>query len=326
VELICRNKPICTNARSLLSTISAAYFRCRIPNGLLSCYEDKREIIFSLKTRDHHEAMRRVSIEAGKLQTEFEALRRPLVNAQNPPKRLDYTDAEIERLSLLWTRCVLGTDDKQRIDGYSDESFDEQAERLADTEQDLKKIYARGELEKIYPALDGFLALTRTAPPDDPIAYRRLAMSFLKAVLQATKLQLARQEGEIVETELIVPADKVYVAQVTPASDKPSSRLDLSQLLQNWQGAVSHRAPSTVDAYTSAVKEFKASRHHRSRLSRSRCRRGVRIRCRQTSQNPIFPSSYSRTFRTRECRFPAFRRTLQSRRPATSVPAIVARQ
>lgn len=95
---ICRNKPICANARSPLSTI---YFRCRIPNGLLSCYEDKREIIFSLKTRDHHEAMRRVPIEAGKLQTEFEALRRTLINAQNPPKRLDYTDAEIERLSLL---------------------------------------------------------------------------------------------------------------------------------------------------------------------------------------------------------------------------------
>ncbi|BBP03572.1 hypothetical protein TPL01_11110 [Sulfuriferula plumbiphila] len=63
------------------------YFRCRIPNDLLSCYEDKRDIIFSLKTRDHHEAMRRVPIEAGKLQTEFEALRRSLVNAQNPPRR-----------------------------------------------------------------------------------------------------------------------------------------------------------------------------------------------------------------------------------------------
>lgn len=83
-------------------------------------------------------------------------------------------------------------------------------------------------------------------------------MSFLKAVLQATKLQLARQEGEIVETELIVPADKVYVEQAAPAAGEPSSRLDLAHLLQNWQGAVSHRAPSTVDAYTSTVKEFKA--------------------------------------------------------------------
>ena len=63
------------------------YFRCRIPNDLLSCYEDKREIIYSLKTRDHHEAMRRVAIEAGKQQIEFEDLRRSLVNAQNPPKR-----------------------------------------------------------------------------------------------------------------------------------------------------------------------------------------------------------------------------------------------
>ncbi|BBP03573.1 hypothetical protein TPL01_11120 [Sulfuriferula plumbiphila] len=51
---------------------------------------------------------------------------------------------------MLWTRCVLETDDKQRLEGYSDESFDEQAERLADTEQNLKKICARGELEKIY--------------------------------------------------------------------------------------------------------------------------------------------------------------------------------
>jgi hypothetical protein len=150
------------------------YFRCLIPNDLISSYDDKREITFSLKTRDHHEAMRRVSIEAGKLQTEFEKLRRSIVNAKNPPKPLNYTDAEIERLSLLWTRCVLETDDKQRMDGYVDESFDEQAERLIDTSQDLKKIYARGELEKIYPALNGFLALMHTAPPDDPMAYRRL--------------------------------------------------------------------------------------------------------------------------------------------------------
>lgn len=54
------------------------------------------------------------------------------------------TDAEIERLSLLWTRCVLETDDQQRLEGYPDESFDEQAERLTDTEKSLKEIYARG--------------------------------------------------------------------------------------------------------------------------------------------------------------------------------------
>ena len=234
------------------------YFRCRIPNDLLSCYEDKREIIYSLKTRDHHEAMRRVAIEAGKQHIEFEGLRRSLVNAQNPPKRLDYTDAEIERLGLLWTRCVLETDDKQRLDGYPDETFDEQGERLAETEHDLKKIYARGDLEKIYPALDGFLALTRTAPPDDPAAYRRLAMSFLKSVLHATQLQLARQAGEMVETERIAPADKVYVEHTAPAAGKPPSSLDLVQLLQHWHGAVTHRARSTVDAYTAVVKEFKA--------------------------------------------------------------------
>lgn len=234
------------------------YFRCRIPNDLLSCYEDKSEIVFSLKTRDHHEAMRRVAIEAGKQQIEFEALRRSLVNAQNPPQRLDYTDAEIERLGLLWTRCVLETDDQQRLDGYPDETFDEQGDRLADTEHDLKKIYARGDLEKIYPALDGFLALTRTAPPDDPAAYRRLAMSFLKSVLHATQLQLARQAGEMVETEQIAPADKVYVEHTAPAAGNLPSSLDLVQLLQNWHGAVPHRARSTVDAYTAVVKEFKA--------------------------------------------------------------------
>ena len=233
------------------------YFRCRIPNDLISSYDDKREITFSLKTRDHHEAMRRVSIEAGKLQTEFEKLRRSLVNAKNPPKPLNYTDAEIERLSLLWTRCILETDDKQRMDGYVDESFDEQAERLIDTSQDLKKIYARGELEKIYPALNGFLALTHTAPPDDPVAYRRLAMSFLKAAMQATHSQLARQNGELVETEAIAPADKIYVVQPDQTESNTSSALDLNELLQNWREAVAHRAPATVESYTAAIKEFK---------------------------------------------------------------------
>jgi integrase len=233
------------------------YFRCRIPNDLLSHYDNKREIIYSLKTRDHHEAMRRVSIEAGKQQTEFEALRRTLVNTQKSPKQLVYSDAEIERLSLLWTHCVLETDDRQRLDGYPDESFEEQAERLTDTEQHLKQIYARGELEKIYPALNGFLVLVRVQPPDDPVIYRHLAMSFLKAALQATKLQLARHNGDVVETELIAPANKVYVEHIAQPINEELSRLDLAQLLQNWHEAIPNRAASTVDAYTSAIKEFK---------------------------------------------------------------------
>lgn len=41
------------------------YFRCRIPNDLLSSYDNKREITSSLKIRDHHDAMRLVSIAAG---------------------------------------------------------------------------------------------------------------------------------------------------------------------------------------------------------------------------------------------------------------------
>ncbi|MHB1676775.1 MAG: DUF6538 domain-containing protein [Sulfuriferula sp.] len=232
------------------------YFRCRIPNDLISSYDDKREISFNLKTRDHHEAMRRVSIEAGKLQTEFEKLRRSLVNAKNPPKQLNYTDDEIERLSLLWTRWTLETDDQQRLEGYVDESFDEQAERLIDTDQDLKKIYARGELEKIYPALNGFLALTHTVPPDDPVAYRRLAMSFLKAAMQAIQSQLARQNGEIVETDTVAPADKVYVVQPDQTETGTSSPLELGKLLQNWRVAVAQRAPATIESYTAAIREF----------------------------------------------------------------------
>lgn len=152
---------------------------------------------------------------------------------------------------------MLETDDQQRLEGYPDESFDEQAERLTDTEKSLKEIYARGELDKIYPALNGFLALIRTVPPDDPALYRNLAMSFLKAALQATKLQLARHDGDIVETELIAPADKVYVEPANTTADQSLSRFNLTQLLQNWYVAVANRAPSTVDAYTSVIKEFK---------------------------------------------------------------------
>ena len=236
---------------------SVYYFRCRIPKDLAFHFKDRREITFSLQTHDYHEATRMVSIEAGKWQAKFEQLRRSTTSAKTPVKRLDYSDAEIERLCLLWKHCVLETDDQQRLDGYEYETFEEQAERLIETEQDLKRIYARGELEKIYPALDGFLTLLRVAPPADEATYRQLCMSFLKTVLHTTKIQLARQNGEIIETESVAPSDKVYSEHVEQTKTTSSPQMDMDTLLENWRDAVAHRAPSTVESYTAAIREFK---------------------------------------------------------------------
>ena len=102
---------------------TAYYFRCRIPKDLTCHFKDSREITFSLQTHDYHEATRMVSIEAGKWQAKFEQLRRSTTSAKTLVKRLDYSDAEIERLCLLWKHCVLETDDQQRLDGYESDAL-----------------------------------------------------------------------------------------------------------------------------------------------------------------------------------------------------------
>lgn len=111
------------------------YFRVRIPSDLLEVYAPKKEIVFSLKTKDPKEAKARCRVEAVRIDQEFEEHRRRLeaekklialsasssLSDQAPAAPLTDLDSvpdyELDRLAVLYLHEVLAHDEQERAVG-----------------------------------------------------------------------------------------------------------------------------------------------------------------------------------------------------------------
>ena len=114
------------------------YFRVRIPSDLLEAYAPKKELTFSLKTKDPKEAKARCRVEAVRIDQEFEEHRRRLKHEQElvafsatsyqedsspaaPLTDLDsIPDYELDRLAVLYLHEVLAHDEQERTSGSTE--------------------------------------------------------------------------------------------------------------------------------------------------------------------------------------------------------------
>jgi len=116
------------------------YFRVRIPSDLLEVYAPKKEIVFSLKTKDPKEAKARCRVEAVRIDQEFEEHRRRLElerrqqeqlaqaqgtgEASSPAASLtdlgSIPDYELDRLAVLYLHEVLAHDEQERAAGSTE--------------------------------------------------------------------------------------------------------------------------------------------------------------------------------------------------------------
>ena len=88
------------------------YFRAKIPADLREHY-GKNEIVFSLRTSDLREAIRKERLESLKLDQEFLDARRYI----KTEVRTTLTELEIERLSALWYHQLMEEDEEGRFQG-----------------------------------------------------------------------------------------------------------------------------------------------------------------------------------------------------------------
>jgi hypothetical protein len=98
------------------------YFRAKVPQDLLKHYSPKRELKFSLDTRDRSEAVRRVRVESVKLDQEFAALRNG--TSLHLKRTADLSPAQIEAIGSTWLAGWLEHDEEARSRGLSGEEFD----------------------------------------------------------------------------------------------------------------------------------------------------------------------------------------------------------
>jgi DNA-binding GntR family transcriptional regulator len=188
------------------------YFRAAIPRDLQAIY-GKREIIYSLKTRDHREAERLVRQASASLDNEFDEKRaRPTLVE---PLRLSLADeSAISHICDLWRHQCLNGDAFNRSSLLTDDELDEMEASRLETEKALRKAVARGRIEAIQPALQQHLAINGIAVTGDAEAQRKLGWAFLQTVAETHRDTMSRDQGEVVRTP---PAPAAMAGRSTSA-------------------------------------------------------------------------------------------------------------
>jgi hypothetical protein len=234
------------------------WYRRRIPLDLVSAYGNSREIRHSLKTSDRKEAVRLARLRSVELDNEFERKRRERAAVEAPQpvwENVDLTGEQIRRLCLLWQRSVLETDDANRIGGFIETDFDDLGAHLTEVQPALRQALARGQLEVIAPALHSYLFLCRVRVDETSPAYRQLQHQFLQTIIQTIEAQQRRLNGEVMQTEALVPASEVFQPKFAQASEDTFGCAELYEL---WEKAGDDRPIGTTSSFKTASQQFGA--------------------------------------------------------------------
>ena len=195
------------------STITAQPF----PKDIAATYP-KAEETFSLKTRDYAEALRRVRIEAVKVDKTFEEHRRWLAS-QNAPCVDHLTPEQLSTIKQAYLHHLLEEDEEVRLDGFEDAeaisagaetveyaprpSFEEYEELVDDMDSVTRKNLARGKQDEFFRAeaeevlsWQGIEARLSASSPD----WRKVVKALQEASVEAADAKRGRNEGDVVPT------------------------------------------------------------------------------------------------------------------------------
>ncbi|HLO76357.1 MAG TPA: DUF6538 domain-containing protein [Magnetospirillum sp.] len=202
------------------------WHRAAVPVDIKDTYP-KAEETFSLRTKDHREALKLVRIEAARVDRLFDDYRRRMALQAQPP--LDnLTDEQIKRIGEAYYAALLDEDDEVRNEAFEGRSFEEYAEDIDTFDASTRYQYARGEVDSFYAEeVDEVLSwnnvnlrLAEASP-----SRRKLARELQAAAIRAYKAKRARNEGEPIET----PAPPVMAGSRPVAAE----RMDTSALLSS---------------------------------------------------------------------------------------------
>lgn len=233
---------------------STYYFRVKIPVDLRRHYDGRQEIKYSLGTKDHREAARLVRQHSARLDQEFEALRGASQGLVPPAqrKRVVPDPSTISALCDHWRYLTLDGDAWSRCQGLSESEYEDHLAQRQATQEALRTLLARGQSEKVYPALKIYLDLLGLDIRPEGEGFRNLAYAFLQTAVQTTADLLRRDAGEVVQTP--EPVGLPFAATVSGST----THITLVELLTDWEKAVANRPESTVRAFRYAVQEFHA--------------------------------------------------------------------
>ncbi len=252
------------------------WFRAKVPANLLSYYAPKREITFSLKTKDFKAAVERLRVESVRLDQEFAVATAKLQAAP----RNTISDTEIERLAALHYQMRLEEDDEFRAFGsgdqkvlrgvelqagdrasspwtpeqitaefgLSDREFQKALEATESVLEEQRLRLGRADTSLVLDLVDDLLDQNAIKLAPKSPEYRKLSLAVLKADVRALEAIVARNHGQVIETPVLTPAmDRAQGG----ASLSPS----LSKVFLEWKAQ--HKGPEkTAQTFQVAVERF----------------------------------------------------------------------
>lgn len=220
------------------------YHRAAIPKDIADTYP-KAEETFSLKTKDHAEALRRVRIEAVRVDEKFAAHRRRL-EAQNAPCVDHLTQEQLNTIKQAYLRHLLEEDEEVRLDGFEEPdavaegedpiaheprpSFEELEELIEDMDAVTRGNLARGKQDDFFRdeaeevlSWEGIEVRLASHSSD----WRKVVRALQEASVEAADAQRKRNVGDV------VPAPPEPLQQPVTASSAASAPL-LSAAFERW--------------------------------------------------------------------------------------------
>ena len=230
------------------------YFRAKVPVDLLPFYPGA-EIKFSLRTRDRQAAWQRVQLESLRLDREFDTRRKSACDADAPLTVVTAIDDEfITKLKASFLRDSLDSDTDLRTSPFGDIDYELRQEQLEQQLAALKHANRTGDTSLTEGLLKVFLRSQGYELRLSDRDYRRLALAFLQGYTKTVQSIALRDEGELVEPEVLAPASSLLPR---PAAKQDVAPISWTQLFDKWRLATVRR-PKTADEFQRILNAFES--------------------------------------------------------------------
>ena len=230
------------------------YFRAKVPVDLLPFYPGA-EIKFSLRTRDKQTAWQRVQLESLRLDREFDARRKSAPEADAPLTVVtDIDDEFMTKLKASFLRDSLDSDTDLRTGPFGEIDYELRQEHLEQQLAALKHANRTGDTSLTEGVMKIFLRSQGYELRLSDRDYRRLATAFLQGFTKTVQNIALRDEGEVVEPEVLAPASSLLQR---PTATQVAAPISWEQLFNKWRLATV-RKPKTADEFHRILKTFES--------------------------------------------------------------------
>lgn len=216
------------------------YLRRRIPSDILTCYPGKKEIVFSLRTKEYRTAVERHRNEEARLTAEWNDKRQRQADAcvrqqLQAVTRIDaLTPEAIDSICLHAEAASLAGDEARRENGnYTLEEIEEYQAGYSEANRLLKSAVAVGDYEILHNPLEQFLQLYRYQVSGSEMEMRRLALAYARMAIRTNSKLLNRYEGKDEPTpELARQQETPMLSEVTQQYLNYYKKLDRPAMLR----------------------------------------------------------------------------------------------